>query len=136
MCARFTVLSDTPIAAAIVKAASSRSRAATPSGCADAAARAVFSIAVLFSTAGLASGELFRTHLFIKRVYKAIFSYVHEYVVAKIAPNHSSSIDCPDSLEGTKRHHMAALRSAMVGPFLALRTRVHLDRTPRVLDGQ
>src|SRR5208283_1948155 len=33
------------------KAASSRSRAATPSGCAD-AARAVFSIAALFSTAG------------------------------------------------------------------------------------
>ena len=80
-----------------------------------------------FQPPDLASGELFRTHLFIKRVYKAIFSYVHEYVVAKIAPNHSSSIDCPDSLEGTKRHHMAALRSAMVGPFLALRTRIRIS---------
>src|SRR3984893_14261948 len=46
----FTVLSDTPIAAAIKGCVIPLSRS-TPSGCAD-AARRVFSIAALFSTAG------------------------------------------------------------------------------------
>jgi len=60
MCARFTVLGDTPIAAAINGCVIKLSRA-TSSGCAD-AALGVFSIAALFSTADLVLGAF--DHLF------------------------------------------------------------------------